>query len=168
MPLILKEIPSARLAIIGFGPQKTKLEKQIRELNLTSSVFLTDGKTGKELRDWFATADIFIGPSIITPDGDTEGQGVVFLESMASGTPVIASNVGGIKDVVRDGFSGLLVPQRNPQAIADKVLTLAKDQDLREQLIQNALELVRADYSWEQSGRNFLKIYQQCIEKKAD
>lgn len=168
MPLILKEIPSARLAIIGFGPQKTKLEKQIRELNLTSSVFLTDGKTGKELRDWFATADIFIGPSIITPDGDTEGQGVVFLESMASGTPVIASNVGGIKDVVRDGFSGLLVPQRNPQAIADKVLTLAKDQDLREQLIQNALELVRADYSWEQSGRNFLKIYQQCIEKKPD
>ena len=166
MPLILKEIPSARLAIIGFGPQKAQLEKRIRELNLTASVFLTGGKKGKELRDWFATADIFIGPSIITPDGDTEGQGVVFLEAMASGTPVIASDVGGIKDAVRDGFSGLLVPEKNPQAIADKVLMLAKEKPLRERLIKNALELVHTDYSWEQSGRNFLKIYQQCIEKK--
>ena len=166
MPLILQEMPSARLAIIGFGPQKTQLEKRIRELNLASSVFLTGGKSGKELRDWFATADIFIGPSIVTPDGDTEGQGVVFLEAMASGTPVIASDVGGIKDVVRDGISGLLVPEKNPQAIADKVLTLAKDKPLREQLIKNALELVRADYSWEQSARSFLEIYQQCSKKQ--
>ena len=166
MPLILKEMPSTRLAIIGFGPQKTQMEKRIRELNLTSSVFLTGGKAGKELRDWFATADIFIGPSIVTPDGDTEGQGVVFLEAMASGTPVIASDVGGIKDVVRDGISGLLVPEKNPQAIADKVLTQAKDKPLREQLIKNALELVRADYSWEQSARSFLEIYQQCSKKQ--
>ena len=166
MPLILKEMPSTRLAIIGFGPQKTQMEKRIRELNLTSSVFLTGGKSGKELRDWFATADIFIGPAIVTLDGDTEGQGVVFLEAMASGTPVIASDVGGIKDVVRDEFSGLLVPEKNPQAIADKVLTLAKDKPLREQLIKNALELVRADYSWEQSARSFLEIYQQCSKKQ--
>ena len=85
---------------------------------------------------------------------------------MASGTPVIASDVGGIKDVVRDEFSGLLVPEKNPQAIADKVLTLAKDKPLREQLIKNALELVRADYSWEQSAGSFLEIYQQCSKKQ--
>jgi glycosyltransferase involved in cell wall biosynthesis len=168
MPLILQEIPSAKLTIVGFGPQKSLLEKYIQELNLSSSVFLTGGKTGKELQEWFATADIFIGPSIVTPDGDTEGQGVVFLEAMASGTPVIASDVGGIKDVVRDRFSGLLVPEKNPQAIAKQVVKLTRDRTLREQLIQNAIELVRSDYSWEQCARKHQKTYEQCINNKAE
>ena len=165
MPLILQEIPSAKLVIIGFGPQKARLENQIQQLDLASSISLIGGKTGKELQDWFASADIFIGPSIITADGDTEGQGVVFLEAMASGTAVIASDVGGIKDAVRDNISGLLVPEKNPQAIAEKVLTLAKNNQLKEKLIQNALELVRSDYSGEQSSQKFLTLYTQCLEK---
>ena len=165
MPLILQEIPLAKLVIIGFGPQKARLENQIQQLELASSISLIGGKTGKELQDWFASADIFIGPSIITADGDTEGQGVVFLEAMASGTAVIASDVGGIKDAVRDNISGLLVPEKNPQAIAEKVLTLAKNNQLKEKLIQNALELVRSDYSGEQSSQKFLTLYTQCLEK---
>ena len=165
MPLILQEIPSAKLIIIGFGPQKARLENQIQQLNLASSISLIGGKTGKELQDWFASADIFIGPSIITADGDTEGQGVVFLEAMASGTAVIASDVGGIKDAVRDNISGLLVPEKNPQAIAKKVLTLAKNNQLKQKLIQNALELVRSNYSGEQSSHKFLTLYAQCLEK---
>ena len=165
MPLILQEIPLAKLVIIGFGPQKARLENQIQQLDLASSISLIGGKTGKELQDWFASADIFIGPSIITADGDTEGQGVVFLEAMASGTAVIASDVGGIKDAVRDNISGLLVPEKNPQAIAEKVLTLAKNNQLKEKLIQNALELVRSDYSGEQLSQKFLTLYTQCLEK---
>lgn len=165
MPQIIKEIPNTRLVIIGFGPQKEILEKQIQKLNLASSVSLIGGKTGKELRDWFATADIFIGPSIITLDGDTEGQGVVFLEAMASGTPVIASDVGGIKDAVQDGFSGLLIPEKNPQAIAEKIVELAKNKPLREQLIHNALELTNSDYSWERSAKSFFQLYQQSVSK---
>jgi glycosyltransferase involved in cell wall biosynthesis len=168
MPLILQEMPATKLVIIGFGPQKTLLENQIQQLHLESSVSLIGGKTGKELQDWFATADIFIGPSIITADGDTEGQGVVFLEAMASGTAVVASDVGGIKDVVRDKISGLLVPEKKPHAIAERVLTLAKDKQLKEQLIQNALELVRSDYSWEQSSQKFLALYQKFQKKQTD
>ena len=166
MPQVVKEVPNARLVIIGFGPEKEDLEKQIERLNLASSVSLLGGKSGKELQDWFATADIFIGPSIITPDGDTEGQGVVFLESMASGTPVIASDVGGIKDVVQDGFSGLLVPEKNPQLLAEKIIELAKDKPLREQLTQNALELAHSNYSWEQTGKTFFTLFQQSIPQK--
>ena len=165
MPRVIEEIPKARLIIIGFGPQKDQLEKMIQELNLSSSVSLIGGRTGKELRDWFATADIFIGPSIITKDGDTEGQGVVFLEAMASGTPIIASDVGGIKDVVQDGFSGLLIPEKNPDAIAEKIVELAKNNSLREQLVQNALELANSDYSWKHSAKTFFNIYQQAISR---
>ena len=165
MPHIIQKIPTTQLVIIGFGPQKGQLEKRIQELNLGSYVSLLGGKTGKELRSWFATADIFIGPSIVTQDGDTEGQGVVFLEAMASGTPVIASDVGGIKDVVQDGFSGLLIPEKNPEVIAEKILELAKNNSLREQLVQNALELANSDYSWKHSAETFFKLYQQAISK---
>jgi glycosyltransferase involved in cell wall biosynthesis len=161
MPQITQEIPGARLVIIGFGPQKEQLKKQIQELNLSSSVSLIGGKSGKELRDWFASADIFIGPSIVTPDGDTEGQGVVFLEAMASGTAVIASDVGGIKDIVRDEFSGLLVPEKKIQAIAEKTIQLAKDKTKRNKLIQNALEMVRSDYSWKNSSKSISELYYQ-------
>ncbi len=166
MPQIIQEIPNTQLVIIGFGPQKEQLEKQIQRLNLSSSVSLIGGKSGKELRDWFASADIFIGPSIVTPDGDTEGQGVVFLEAMASGTAVIASDVGGIKDVVRDKFSGLLVHEKNPQAIAKKTVQLAKDKNQRDQLIQNALEMVRSDYSWQNSSKNISELYHQYTHAK--
>ena len=166
MPQIIQKTPNARLVIIGFGPQKDQLEKQIQKLNLSSSVYLIGGKSGKELRDWFASADIFIGPSIVTPDGDTEGQGVVFLEAMASGTAVIASDVGGIKDVVRDEFSGLLVPEKNPQAIAEKTILLAKDKTQRAQLIQNALGMVRSDYSWRNSSKSISKLYHQHTNTK--
>ncbi len=166
MPQIIQEIPNARLVIIGFGPLKEQLEKQIQNLNLTSYVNMIGGKSGEELREWFATADIFIGPSIITPDGDTEGQGVVFLEAMASGTAVIASDVGGIKDVVRNEFSGLLVPEQSPQAIAEKIIQLAKGKTQRDQLIQNALEMVRSNFSWENSSKRISELYHQYTHKK--
>jgi glycosyltransferase involved in cell wall biosynthesis len=166
MPQIIQEIPNARLVIIGFGPQKEQLEKQIQKLNLSSSISLIGGKSGKELRDWFASADIFIGPSIVTPDGDTEGQGVVFLEAMASGTAVIASDVGGIKDVVRNEFSGLLVPEKNPQAIAKKTIQLAKDKAQRDQLIQNAQEMVRSNYSWKNSAKSISELYHRYAHTK--
>ena len=84
---------------------------------------------------------------------------------MASGTPVIASDVGGVKDVVQDGFSGLLIPEKNPEAIAEKIVELAKNNSLREQLGQNALELANSDYSWKNSAKNFFNINQQAIPR---
>ena len=90
---------------------------------------------------------------------------MVFLEAMASGTPVIASDVGGIKDVVQDEFSGLLIPEKNPGAIAEKIVELEKNNPLREQLVKNALELVNSDYSWKHSAETFFDNYQQAISK---
>ena len=139
----------------SFGKLLTKVG-----FSSTSNEILYNGQSGEQM-----FADIFIGPSIVTRDGDTEGQGVVFLEAMASGTPVIASDVGGIKDVVQDGFSGLLIPEKNPRAIAEKILELVKNNSLREQLVQNALELVNSTYSWEHSALTFFDLYQQAISK---
>jgi glycosyltransferase involved in cell wall biosynthesis len=164
MPEILKKRPQAKLVLIGFGPQKETLKQLIAELNLKNSVLLPGSKTGDELAQYFATADIFIGPSVVTDSGDTEGQGVVFLEAMASGTAVIASDVGGVKDAVRNMDTGLLIPQKDPEAIAEKTLLLLEDQELRNKLAKSGQRLAENEYSWEKIAERFLETYGQIID----
>lgn len=159
MPEILKKRPQAKLAMIGFGPQEEEMKQLIAELNLKKSILLPGSKAGSELAEFFATADIFIGPSIVTDSGDTEGQGVVFLEAMASGTAVVASNVGGIPDMIQDGVTGLLVPQKDPKAIAEKVLALLENEDQRKTLAENARRLILRKYCWKTIASQFLDIY---------
>jgi len=168
MPEILNKRPLVKLVIIGFGPQEEELKKVVRQLSLENNVLFVGSKEGEELAEYFATADIFIGPSIVTDSGDTEGQGVVFLEAMASGTAVIASDVGGVKDIVRNRETGLLIPQKNPEAIAEKTLLLMNDQELRNQLALNGRNLAKSEYSWETIAERFLETYKQIIEKHVD
>ncbi len=159
MPEVLRELPQAKLLLIGEGPEKGELETLIEQLKLGENVILAGGKNREELPSYFASADIFIGPSIVAESGDTEGQGVVFLEAMASGTPVIASNVGGISDVILNGETGILVPQKNPQAIASAVISLYSDVALRERLSLQGREMVESCYSWKASAASFLQLY---------
>jgi glycosyltransferase involved in cell wall biosynthesis len=163
MPRILEKKAEAKLVIIGFGPEEEELKRLIAELNLQNSVLLPGSKTGDELAQYFATADIFIGPSVVTASGDTEGQGVVFLEAMASGTAVIASDVGGIRDIVRDMETGLLIPPQNPDAIAEKTLLLLENQELRNKLSLNGQRLAQSEYSWEKTAERFLETYGQIM-----
>jgi glycosyltransferase involved in cell wall biosynthesis len=165
MPEILQKRPDAKLVIIGFGPQEEALKQRVRQLGLENAVLFVGSKEGDELAEYFATADIFIGPSVVTDSGDTEGQGVVFLEAMASGTAVIASDVGGVKDVVHDMKTGLLIPQKNPEAIAEKTVLLMDNQKLRNELALNGRNLAESEYSWKTIAERFLETYKQIIDK---
>jgi len=122
-------------------------------------------KAGEELAEYFATADIFIGPSVVTNSGDTEGQGVVFLEAMASGTAVIASDVGGVRDIVRNRETGMLIPQKDPEAIAEKTVLLMDNRKLRNELAENGRKLAEDKYSWETIAKQFLATYGHLITK---
>ena len=128
-------------------------------------VLFPGSKTGIDLAKYFATADIFIGPSIITSSGDTEGLGVVFLEAMASGTTVIASDVGGVSDILEDHVNGLMVQQKNPSAIAEKVLYLAKDPSLRKNLSDRGLQKIKDRFTWESVAKKFLATYREIFDK---
>jgi glycosyltransferase involved in cell wall biosynthesis len=164
MPAILKKKPEAKLVIIGFGPQEVELKKVVQKLGLENAVRFVGSKAGAELAQYFATADIFIGPSVVTNSGDTEGQGVVFLEALASGTAVVASDVGGIKDIVRDRETGLLIPEKDPEAIAETTLALLDDRKLRDELAENGRKLAKREYSWETIAERFLETYSKIID----
>lgn len=166
MPKILEKQPEAKLALVGFGPEEAALKQQVEALGLSDAVIFPGPKSGTELAKYFATADIFIGPSIVEPGGDTEGQGIVFMEALAAKSAVVASNVGGIPDMVKDGVTGLLVPEKDSRAIAEKVLSLCENPQRRAELAQNGRHLMEQKFSWEVTADLFLEAYREIDSRK--
>ena len=148
MPTVLKEFPMTKLMIIGDGPEKPSLEELTEKLNLKNNIIFTGKIQNKLLPEYYATADIFIGPSIVTKSGDTEGLGVVFLEALASSTAVIGSNVGGIPDIIKSNETGLLIEQKNIKELSSAIIKLLKDKKLREILAKNGQQHVKNNYDW--------------------
>ena len=94
-----------------------------------------------------------------------ESFGMVALEAMAMGTPVIASEVGGLAYVVRDGFNGFLVPRRNAEALAARIADLLNDQPLRQQLSRNAQRYAR-DYDWSHIAQRIAGVYDEVSARQ--
>lgn len=165
MPGVLREFPETRLLIIGFGPLEGELKSQVRKLGLEKSVCFPGKMTSRELAGFYATADMFIGPSVETEAGDREGLGVVFLEAMACGTAVIGSKSGGIEDIIKDGETGLLSTPKDPSEISSKILHLLKDEPFRERMAEKGREFVEKNFSWDSIGEKFSSLYLKLIKE---
>ena len=122
MPKIISELPDVKLRLVGGGELSEKLQRQARELNIEDHIDFCGAVPNNQLPAYYAAAKIFIGPSIQASDGDTEGFGLTFVEASLSGCLVIGTKVGGIGDIIKDGETGFLVPQKNSTAIAEKVI----------------------------------------------
>jgi len=165
MPEILKTFPSTKLLIAGYGPLEAELTRQAQALDVQRSVVFLGGLPSTELAKYYATADLFVCPSIRAPDGGAEGQAVTILEAFASGTCVVASNVGGIPDMVRDGETGLLVEEKSPDQIASAVIRLLGDSNLRGRLRQNARDWVLQHANWEEVAGRFAELYSRLLSE---
>ena len=128
------------LAIYGQGADEARIISRITQRQMTARVAMKGSIDGP----WQALAemDLLVLPS------QAEGFGLVLIEAMAAGVPVVAANAPGIRDVVQDGENGLLVPVGNPQALAQAIERLAGDSDLREHLIKGGKLSVNERYSW--------------------
>ncbi len=154
-----------RLWIVGDGEQRPVLEAKARRLGLGENVRFWGRRPHQELPAFYAAADLFVAPSVTDRRGDTEGQGVVFLEAMASATAVIATHTGGIEEVIEDGRHGLLVEPGDPHALAAAMTRLLCDDDLRRRLAWEGRCQARS-YDWAVIGRRFAELYRQLIEQK--
>jgi glycosyltransferase involved in cell wall biosynthesis len=132
-------------------------------LALQEHVIFIDEVPQEELVAFYSMADIFVLPSIVNENGETEGLGVVMLEAMACELPVIASNVGGIPDIIRNGETGLLVRPKDPQEISQKIITILTDEKLRRALIENGRDVIDATFSWEVVSNNFMNLYRDVL-----
>lgn len=146
MPQVLRDFPSATLAVVGDGPLRPELEAMSRSLGLEEHVRFLGPVSNAELPGYYAAADLFVGPSILAEDGDTESFGVVFVEAMAAGCPVVGSDVGGIRDVIVDRKTGLLVREKDPDSIAAAIVELLGNPALREHVREEALPWARGRF----------------------
>lgn len=147
MPAVLARHPDATLAVVGDGPLRDSLALQARDLGLEHAVRFLGARAPDQLPRFYSAASVFAGPSIVAHGGDTESFGLVFAEAMACGCPVVASDVGGISDLVQHEVTGLLVPQRDPAALAAAICRVLDDAPLRRRLKRNALAHIRRDFT---------------------
>jgi len=103
-------------------------------------------------------------PSITDSQGNTEGLGVVLLEAMACKLPVIASNIGGIPDIVNDGETGLLVPEKDTIGMSQSIIKLIENEDLRENLTFKGYNMVKEYFSWEKIAKDYIDIYKKVLK----
>lgn len=150
---------NVRLRIIGEGPLKNTLLSLTQSLDLQNKVIFNGFVTESELIEAYKKASIFVLPAIIDSKGDTEGLGIVLIEAINYGVPVIASNVGGISDIVKDKVTGILVPEKDSSTLSKVIINLLENKKLKQRLIKNAKEHIKDNFSWETVISKLDKLY---------
>ncbi|MDR0516551.1 MAG: glycosyltransferase family 4 protein [Fibromonadaceae bacterium] len=152
-----------QVRIAGAGDLTEKLKEQAEREAPKQIVFL--GKMPKEdLAREYQNASCFVLPAVVDSKGDTEGLGVVLIEAAEYGLPLIASDVGGIGDVVIHKKTGLLVPEKNPDALAGAIKELSENAGLQKALVLGASEHIKQNFSWDAIIKKQLELYGGILE----
>ena len=153
------------VSIIGGEPEGTpetlsaemfRLQQLCNQQGLGDLVTFLGRRGQNTLPYFYSAADVVVMPS------HYESFGMVALEAMACGTPVIATQVGGLAFLVRDGVTGFHIPVDDPEALSDRLITLLDDHDLRNQMSQNAVEIAQ-NYAWETIAASMEKVYKDTL-----
>jgi glycosyltransferase involved in cell wall biosynthesis len=145
--------------LIGDGPDRPSLEQQVASASLESRVCFHGQLTHQEIARYLQNVDAMVVPSVPTNEGRREGIPVVLMEAMASCVPVVASGISGIPELVEDQISGLLVPPRQPQAIADALEQLSTNPDLRSRLGREGRLKVEREFNLGNNSARLLQIF---------
>ncbi len=117
----LKRFPALEYKIVGDGPLMGDLQELVSQLGLENKVEFLGWKDQGDIRQFMRNADIFLAPSVVDVKGDQEGVPVVLMEAMASGLPIISTFHSGIPELVEDGVSGFLVPERDTATLTERL-----------------------------------------------
>ena len=162
---VRKEIP-AFLTIVGDGKEREKLENLAKELGIRESIRFTGFVSSPDLERYYETCDLFILPAIFDRNGDTEMLGVVLLEAMSYKKPVIASNVGGIPDIVKNYQTGVLVPEKSIEELRKAIIELLGNENLRKELGESGYRFIKEKFSWERITTQLKNLYQTLINER--
>jgi D-inositol-3-phosphate glycosyltransferase len=165
--LQLREVRPVHLAIIGGDPgvspremssEMARLQKLCDDLAVGQTVVFLGKRDQDKLPYYYSAAELLVMPS------HYESFGMVALEAMACGTPVIASEVGGLAYLVRDGETGFTIPDQEPEALCEKISWLLSDHDLHATMSQRAVEYAQ-DYAWEKIAKQIVDVYDGLVRQ---
>lgn len=150
---IVQACPLAWLTLVGDGPLREVIRKHVKSKGLDGRVWLPGPQPHGDLAPWFQAADI------ATLASHNEGLPNVVLEAMAAGLPVVATDVGGTAEAVRDGTTGFLVPRLDVDRLAGRLLELVENRALRETMGQAGRKRVLEQFTWDRSAETLERIY---------
>lgn len=162
--LVLPQFPNLRYVLCGDGPQADEIRQVADKLGLTDHLEWLGWTKSEALLDQYQRAHLFLHASEMTADGDQEGIPNSMLEAMATGLPVVATHHGGIPEAVTDGRDGLLVPERDPEALATALTRLMSNEPLWRQMGQTAAQSVRDAFGSETQITRLEDCYLEAIE----
>lgn len=151
----------AKLLIIGDGPEREALESHCRARGLSDQVRFIGKIPHEAIYSYLMMGDAFVAPSATMQSGWVEAQGNSIVEAMFAGLPVVASHIGGIPDAVQHETTGLLVPEKQPQAIAEALTRLFADPALAQRLAHAAKEHAAHSFDRYQTARRFAELYER-------
>ncbi|MCZ7582750.1 MAG: glycosyltransferase [Deltaproteobacteria bacterium] len=161
MPHVIARVPNATLDVVGGGDLSVPLQREARELGIGHAVRFHGALPNKALAPFYAEADAVVVPSIVTPRGETEGMPVVILEALASGCPVVASNVGSLSDAIADGVNGFLANPADPADLADKIVQVLTHADPA--ALRRAARASGLRYDWKQIAGAYARVYRSLL-----
>lgn len=162
----LDQRQAVRIVIVGDGPERAALEARASQLGLKTVVEFRGWVSAAELARAYASARVCVLPAIVDRRGDTEGLGVVLLEAMSYGIPVVASDTGGITDIVTNGETGLLVPPGDATALKTAILQLHRNPALAAQLGAAGARRVRNQFSWDVIVARWEELYRSLAVRQ--
>ena len=161
MVTLTKKFPKLKLLIVGNGKQKGEFESFIIKNNLERKVRFVGQIEHDKLTPYLNKAMIFVRPSL------DEGLGIAFLESMACGTPVVGTTVGGIPEIVEDRKTGLLVPPANVLAVASAISELMTNKRLYRSIANNGLKRAKS-FDWDRKNEEVFSLYKQLVKNEGN
>jgi len=161
MRMVVEEVPDAKLLIVGGGRgYEGELGRLVDELNLENVVLFAGKVPNEQLPKYYACADVVALPS------SYEGLPIVILEAMAMGKAVVASNVSGNPDAIRDGVTGFLIEKDNIRQFAEKIIFLLLNEDVRQQIGKAARKRIEESFSWDKIAQEYETLYRSIIADK--
>ena len=164
LPPLLDRSPDLQYWIVGNGPARASLEQQAQELGVLQAVRFMAEVSDSELPDTYRRATVFVMPSRADYHaGSVEGFGIVYLEASASGLPVVAARSRGAAEAVLENETGLLVPPDDPPALAEALLRLLDDPEMRQRMGRAGRRWIEREMNWDRVGRQFLSIIERAL-----
>jgi len=156
--ILKKKYPDIRLLILGEGPERKKIEEQVKELRLEKNILLLGQK--ENVLEYLASTDVFVMPSL------WEGFPMALLEVMAFGLPVVAARVGGVPEVIEDNENGFLVEPKSPDALAEKIdYVLSLSTKKKTEICKRAKKTIEEKFSLKKMVKEYENLYQKLLEK---
>lgn len=159
MPYVLDRV-SCDFVIGGQGPLRDLLLARAKELGVDYRLKLLGRVSTEDVPRLMREADVFVLPSVPHPSGDNEALGMVLVEALASGTPCVASNTGGIPDVIEDGVNGFLVPPGESVVLAKRIVFLLEDGQLRQRMGRAGRRKVEQQFSLTPIADDIISVYE--------